>query len=451
MYDPKFRMAILICLIVFFYTVIQLVLAIINPESTFSVKPYLWGSFLIGGASFGGFIFIWGCVKYITFERSKAEKMTDGTLFDETGTGFNMPVHLNKFIPDIIAAPTLANAHPLEEELIGFLNGFRHWPTDLEDRNKPDLATASMQMWEAVQRVPHVDFPHRIAALASDLSKIYLFKESRKLYPIWMFWRPASVSFKKRCDEHAGYSTFILTTMPSFNKLERSVKQAILTAVRYKDTPTFMPTNASDLTKEIYEALHQAEAIIQNDNERSHAPTDAEKSSLHKEVADYLQSTIKALGIETTVVTSHTHAIYLGDGKLAFRLESFIQALLPSMSPVLRSAFKLWQYNGGSHPANPHFVQAFYNMGALVDKYNDIEARTGIFNLKIAGFPFERMVIIDTKRAGFLQLTRELERRPQLEAPVQVLRNLNDAIIMVRDRAAKMDTLLKKFRKGEVS
>lgn len=446
MNHPKFRMIILISLAVFFYTVIQLVLAVITPESPFEVKQYFWGFFLVGLATLGGFIFIWGCVKFITFERSKVEKMSNGSITDETGTQFNMPVHLNKFIPDVIAPPLLNNAHPLEEELLGFLNGFQHWPTDLDDPDAPSLKELCDKSWQTIQRIPNIDYPHRVAAIAQHLSKIYIYKESRKLYPIWMFWKPAKVTFQKRCDEHAGYSAFMITTMPSFNKLERSIRQAILTALRFKDTPTFMPTNASELTKSIYEALHQAEDLIQQLEKRNHAPTDAEKSLLHKEIADFFQSSVKGLDIQTTGLTSQTKAIHLGDSIVAFSVEAFIQSLIPNMNPALRSAFKLWQYQGGEHPAHPHFVQAFYNMGMLVDSFDDTESKTGLFNLKVAGFPFSQMVIVDLKRGGFLNLARELDRLPSFDAPVQVKRSLTDAVIMVRDNAKKMDDMLASFR-----
>ena len=111
MYDPKFRFAILMSIFMVLAVGASLIKTYVFDGTTLDLPAYLAGIVRVGGATLGGFIFVWVCTKIITFDKYKKTGF-EPSFRDETGTGFNFPVSLNKFLPDVIAAPAMPPTRP---------------------------------------------------------------------------------------------------------------------------------------------------------------------------------------------------------------------------------------------------------------------------------------------------------------------------------------------------
>src|SRR5690606_3505101 len=100
----------------------------------------------------------------------------------------------------------------LEAELIGFLNGYRHWPFTL-GQARPTLYEEAIARWEVMRALPGSGPLHRAAALASVLGKVVAYGEVRQHHPLKNFWRRDRVRFERRCREHGGLAAFVLSTL----------------------------------------------------------------------------------------------------------------------------------------------------------------------------------------------------------------------------------------------
>ncbi|PPR19544.1 MAG: N-acetyl-alpha-D-glucosaminyl L-malate synthase [Proteobacteria bacterium] len=182
MYDPRFRFTLLIVLLAFVTITATLIYY-------FFYKGLNWGQYFhgvvnIGGSAIGGFMFVLICTKFITFNKNKKTGF-EASYVDETGTGFNFPVSLSKFLPELVAPPiSNKNLSHLEAELIGFLNGFRNWPYDITGNNPKSLYDHAIEQWKAMRSLPNTGPLHYAAALAQDLSLIYAYQEKRKKFPL---------------------------------------------------------------------------------------------------------------------------------------------------------------------------------------------------------------------------------------------------------------------------
>lgn len=165
------------------------------------------------------------------------------------------------FIPTIIAPPTWAGLTPLESELFGFLNAYRHWPVHLENDAPDSLYDHALRLWDTVRQQPHTTPIHRVAALALPLAKLFAYTEHRTRAPWWHFTVQDQITYTRRCAEHGGLSALILSTLPSFQTLPtldgEDTRQTLLTALRYAYESANLPANASPLTRDIVRVLNK--------------------------------------------------------------------------------------------------------------------------------------------------------------------------------------------------
>lgn len=444
MYDPKFRMALLIGIIVVVLTTIQVLNEYVFGDHGLDFAAYLSGVGAVGGAIVGGFVFVWVCVKFITFERLKKTGF-EASVFDEAGTGFNFPVSLSKFLPDVTAPPMWDNIHPVEAELLGFLNTYRDWPYDLTGENRKSIYQNAYDQWHAMRLLPNATPAHGIAALAQDLGKVYAYKEDRKRFPVAEFWKRDTVSFKRRCLEHGGLSAFVLSTLPSFRAMEERTRRAVLIAVRYRDDPIHIPVNCDPLAMDIYESLHKAANLANHRDdtaERSFNPTPADVEQFHEEVSSYLLARLRETNLNPENQTANSEGIYLGDGIVVLRLSRILRAMASSLTPRTRNAFDLWDLDGRQHPSWAYFVDTLRRMGVLKDNWENYRPTGALFNLRINDVEFKNCVLLSLDREDQPDLRVLMDALPKWKGIVDIEQDEATLIADIKRKSAEVDNLL---------
>lgn len=421
MYDPKIRLVILIYTIVTIWATASAVYSYFLGDKGLDWATHITGIITIGSSIFGGFFFIWVCTQFMTFSKYKKTGF-EATYVDETGTGFNFPVSLSKFMPDIVALPYgQKGISPLESELIGFLNAYRHWPYDITGKSKESLYEHAMGQWEAMKELPNTTSLHRVAALAQDLSLTYAYKEKRKTFPYWQVWKRDQVSFNRRCIEHCGFSAVFLATFPAFRALGKDVesgnklRRALQTAIRYRDNPTSIPANCDPLVRDIYESLHKA---AQKHAQKGKAvqnfePTAEDIAAFNKEMYMYLQSTLRSLDINPSDLSNAHDGVYLGDGKIVISLPRLVKKYSSVLSPSIRGAFQLWDIDEQKHPSWPYFIEGLKKCGVLLNTWDDIEKENGLFSVSLGKESFKDAVFVHIKSSDFPELMNSLNILPK--------------------------------------
>lgn len=447
MYDPKFRFAILMSIFMVLAVGASLIKTYIFDGNTLDLAAYVSGVIRVGGATLGGFIFVWVCTKIITFDKYKKTGF-EATFRDETGTGFNFPVSLNKFLPDVIAAPVAPNIHPVEAEIIGFLNGFKNFPLSAEDPNGKKLYDNSILQWRAMQQIPGTTELHRIVALAQDLGLVNVYKEKRTTYPLTQFWLKDKVRYERRCEFHGGYSASVLSTMPSFNAMPERTRRAILIAVRYRDNPVMIPANCDPIAFELYEALHRAEhkaKEIERGQQTSFAPTELQVAQFNAEVAAFFQAAVRSMEINPANALSQNDGVYLNDGVMLIQMGPFMQNFAALLTPETRDAFNLWDVPLSEHPSWPYMVQALRAIEVLQDSWEDVKSTDGIFQFNANETPFENAFLVKITNARFPDLRASLDNLPRWQGYVSVTQDGNQLMNEVEVKAQRIDTLLQQL------
>lgn len=448
MYDPRFRMAMLISMMVCGYALFQVIVEYIFGERAFNFQDYIQGVGGVAGAAFGGFLFVTLCTKFITFNRFKVTGF-EPVYTDEAGTGFNFPVSLSKFLPDVIAAPEGDELSATEKEIIGFLNGFRDWPADITGEDKTNFYDYTMARWRIMRTLPNANELHYIAALSQHLSKIYAAQESRRSAPIWKFWVRDKVKFKRRCLEHGGLSAFILSTFPSFLRMEERRRRAVLIAVRYRDNPIQIPANCDPMAMDIYESLHRVEQLVeqnQDDNVENFNPSENDLQQLKSEVAAFFQSIIRALELNPIGQSAKSVGIYLGDGLIVLRMGRLVRSFAPVLSPDIRNAFHMWSLDGKPHPSWKGFLAAFRELGVLEETFNNISATGGLFGMRIGDMDYANSIILRVDITRFTDLRQSLDSLPRFNGIVDVVQSDESLLQEINEKSAKVDALLAQMR-----
>ncbi len=449
MYDPKFRMAILISIAVSVFTVINVILEYVIGDASFQFDHYIIKVSSVGSALIGGFVFVLVCTKFITFEKYRKTGF-EATYRDETGTGFNFPVSLSKYMPDIIASPGGQEIHPVEAELLGFINGYRDWPYDITGQDSYSLHTHTMKQWTEMCKLPNAKEPHRIAALAQDLGKVFAYKESRRPYPLRQFWKQDKVAYSRRCVEHGGLSAFILGTMPSFLSMPERRRRAILIAVRFRDNPTFIPANCDPLALEIYEMLHMAaEKVAEAEGyDAQEAASEEDIAHLTSEIDSFFGSIIRSLEVNPAGQSSKSDGIYLGDGLLVLKMSNLVKAFASALSPEVRRRFTMWRLDGKAHPCWPAFIAAFTKMNLLMETFQNAKTNNGLYNVKIGDHDLKNCIVLKIDVVNQSELRHSLDALPKYAGVVEVIQDeasLKDEIIAA---ANSVDEMLKQARES---
>lgn len=407
---PKFRFALLIGSLVVAWWVYDVTSTYLLGERGLNFARYVHGVVAIGAAVAGGFMVVWAATAML----QRAERRRTGfesQVTDSFGTTFRMsgspyPISLSKFLPELIAPPRWAGLTPLESELIGFLNGYRDWPADL-DRGDETLYQHAMRLWDAMRKLPGAGPLHRVAALAQGLGKIYAFEEIRTPAPWWELGKRDSVRFRRRCREHGGMAAFVLSSMPSFAALGdapadiRANQRALLTALRYQHAPNTMPTNAGPLARELVDYIHRARRAALQAGATAQAVPDADMlAKLKTLVADHAASFVDDVDLARDgAFPSGAEGVLMPNGAVLMRLESLMGRLAGLLPPEMRDALNLWDFGAGpAHPAWPHVRAALAQNGMLSLQWDDMQSASGTFTFMLA-FPtgtqrVEHMVVL---------------------------------------------------------
>jgi hypothetical protein len=396
MAGPKFRFALLVGALVVAWWAYDVTSTYLLGERGLNFARYVNGVVAIAMAVAGGFMVVWAATAMLhRAERRRTgfeSQVTDsfGTTFKMSGAPF--PISLSKFLPELIAPPRWAGLSPLESELIGFLNGYRDWPADL-DRGDETLYQHAMRLWDAMRRLPGAGPLHRAAALAQGLGKVYAFEEIRTPSPWWELGKRDSVRFRRRCREHGGMAAFILATMPGFAQLgdsptqTRERQRALLTALRYHHAPNTLPTNAGPLARELMDYLHRARRGAAQAGTTAHTAPDANTlAQLKTIVTDHAASFVDDVLLASDgAFPSNAEAVLMPNGALLMRLESLMARLAGLLPPEMRDALNLWDFGAGpAHPAWPHVRTALVQAGTLTLQWDDMQSANGTFTFMLA-------------------------------------------------------------------
>lgn len=451
MYDPKFRFALLVCLLVFFGTLGQVLYTYILGPGGLDPEIYAKGVPIVAASIAGGFFFIWVSTQLMQLDKYRKTGF-EASYVDETGTGFNFPVSLDKYLPEIIAEPDNINLQPLESELIGFLNGFRNWPYNIDDPTGESLYTHSMKQWHAMWQLEGAGPLHRIAALAQDLGKVYTYKERRKSYPLYQFWRKDKVSYIRRCTGHGGYSAFVLSNMKSFREIgtdentNQRYRRALLTTIRYKNDPSSIPANCDPLSREIYEYIHMADQQARTSDgtlSSKFPPPDDICELFYKEAASFFQSTIRDINISSTSFDGDNEGIYLGDGVIVISMGQFIKYYTLVLSPEIRSAFNIWKVGSNPHPIWSYFITILKKNETLVTTWEGIESSHGLFNLRINGKNVKNCLLLKIKKDDYPDLFERLDKSAKWSGLIELEQTQENLNKEIKEKAMSIDGMLR--------
>ncbi len=451
MYDPKFRFALMVCLLVFFGTLAQVLYTYVFGNVGMNLTDYAHGVPIIAASILGGMFFIWISTQLMQLDKYRKTGF-EASYVDETGTGFNFPVSLNKYLPEIIAEPDNKNLHPLESELIGFLNGFRNWPYDIDDPNSKSLYTHSMEQWHAMWQLEGAGPLHRIAALSQDLGKVYVYKEIRKTYPLSQFWKKDDVSFSRRCNYHGGYSATILSNMKSFRdslgtdeKSNKRYRRALLTTIRYKNDPSSIPENCDPLSRELYEYLHLANQQLKINNGTlilKFPPEEDICKLFYEEASSFFQSTVREINITNSTFNQDTDGIYLGDGIVVVPMPKFIKDYTLVLSPEIRNAFNLWKIKNKPSPIWPYFINILKQNKSLITTWEDVESNHGLFDLRVNNQVVKNCLIFKINKNEYPDLYERLNKTEKWDGLIELEQTQDNLNKEIKDKAVMIDKML---------
>ncbi|MFZ2619706.1 MAG: hypothetical protein WAX89_02435, partial [Alphaproteobacteria bacterium] len=290
---------------------------------------YISGALTVGAATLAGYLLIVFGVHMLDFRDSHKTGFEASTV-DHTGTTFNLKLSLSKFLPDIVNPPVASGLSALESELIGFYNSLGTWPYDL---SRPDyhLNTHAFAFWRIMCGLPNVTSIHRVAALAYDIGKVYAYREKRTIPPWWQWREKPTSRYSFRSHEHGGMAAFLLSQMPAFHQFPegldaeraRTVRRALLTAIRYSRDPLKLPSNSDPLARDILDMLSRAQANMLTSGQGTTVAevSAADIAALHAEVLSLLPNVLAQFPLNNADTTPDTPALYLGRGVLALRQE----------------------------------------------------------------------------------------------------------------------------------
>lgn len=405
--DPRYRAILVISLFLTFLWAVHVAWTILLGHGV-HFELYLRGVMIVGGSALAGFMLVWSAAALGSL-RSSMKTGFEADVVDEFGTGFEMAgsdgkptpfkLSLSKFLPQMVAPPTWPGLHPLEAELLGFLQGYRHWPIDLAAQGTASSATASRNFtslyeqavarWQVMRHLPGTGPLHRIMALSKDLALIHAFREIRTTYPLWQLGRRDQVRFVQRCQAHGGLTAFVISTFPAFRALKdtkegQEAQRALLVGLRHHLTPTLLPINGGALARELVDYLWRADAQLRQLDVR-------ELDQVSPDQLEELRTNIQAqwLGLllelePQDTITSDTNCIKLGDGSMWLRQEALLGFLAPLLKPDLRQALSLWDTKGGMHhPSWPHLADLLQEEGWIANSHDGQGANNGCFSLLV--------------------------------------------------------------------
>ena len=420
MSGPKFRFTIVVGFLLIVWWAWDIASTYLLGERGLNFSQYGLGIAQLGLAVICGFGLVWLAIRMAESARRKKTGF-EAEVQDEYGTVFKMgaakepfPMQLAKFLPDIIATPNWPGISPLESELIGFLNGYRHWPADLSHGGE-SLTARALERWNIVRAMPGAGQWHRLMALAGDLGKIYAYREVRTRYPLKFFWKPDRIRFERRAKEHGGLAAFVLSTLPGFRALasDRSeetthARRDLLAALRYMDDPRLLPTNTSSLSRELLDFWQKSEAILAANRGNEVTPSEAETSDLRMSIRNNLADMVADM-TPLEGPSDSADAITLPHSRLLVRPSAFLSVLGRNLASATRQRFQLWDGTSVNHPVWAILVDELKNLGIWVESLSDMPQPIHGWEFNMDGVIYGPACLLDfTRVAGLQQMLANL-------------------------------------------
>jgi hypothetical protein len=401
--DPRYRFTIVISLLLIIWWLWVVISTYLFGDTGLNTLRYQRGIILVALAATGGFISVWLAYRLILWHR-QAKTGFEAEPTDEFGTAYLMTnssgnaepyrIALSKFQPALLAPPLAEpGLHPLEAELIGFLQGYRHWPLDLH-HPETSLYEQAMARWHTVKALPSCTPWLRAAALAQDLAMVQAYEEQRTSAPWWQPFTRDTIRFKHKTEPRPGMSALLLSTMPAFRALSATPEgaatgRALLAATRYYATPHLLPLNAGALAAQIIEGLQRAElGMGQIDASTLDTLSPARQEAL---AAALPKIWLGVLGTQTpTDKINPSTTLYLGGGGTPtawLNLTALLNSLGPQLDPSLRTILQLWEpltpdTPANQHPAWGHILPLLEQAEMILPQHLGIQALAGTFTLE---------------------------------------------------------------------
>lgn len=432
-----------------------------------NTQTYLHGISVLGGSALGGFVMVWLAL-LLGERRRKLATGFEAGVTDEFGTEFQMAqpdgrslpfkMALTKFLPQTVAPPDWPGLHALEAELIGFLQGYRHWPVNLNAQNRRQEASPGREFaslyelavarWQVMRQIPGSTHWHRIAALAKDLALVHAYTEKRSSAPWLHIWQRDTVTFSQRCQAHGGLTAFILSTFPAFRALKGTpdgdtLQRTLLVALRYHATPHLLPVNSTPLAREIVDYLWRADSQLQQLDVRQLDQMDAEQLD---ELRTNLLTQWPALLGELEPAASLDPAapcLKLADGSVWLKQDTLLHLLAPLLKPNLRQTLGLWDTSGGlQHPAWPHLANQLQDMGLVAREHDSQHASNGCFTLLIGSLSWGPVLKLTPDAGRYTTLLKRWHELPALPEQPEVVMNLQQLTAFAHVQAGHVDAKL---------
>tara|TARA_Y100001960_G_scaffold333257_1_gene437377 strand:+ start:2477 stop:3796 length:1320 start_codon:yes stop_codon:yes gene_type:complete len=433
---------------VIFGTLAQVLYSYSFGKHGLNLDVYFTGVLTVGSSALGGFFFIWLCSKFITFNGLKPTGF-EGVFRDEYGTNFvfKHPIRLTKFLPDLIAKPLGMNLTPLENDLIAFLAGYKNMPFDIYDPKSVSIYDYCLGMWHQSRRIKGTNPYHHVAALSKHIGLVYVYNAKRKTSPLWQFWIKDKVKYSKRCLFHGGYSSFVLSTMPSFNALDEKTKRSLLSAIRFADVPTRIPSNCDDLTFSLYENTHRAEQrfrkVLNKGNNAKLDPSETDIMQFKQQVKDYFQTSMLELNLNPELPAKQTDGINIGMGDVIVRVPCLIRALSKNLTPDVRTAMDLWDVTPREHGSWKYVLEVLEEHQLLATVLEDQKVTRPINTFIIDNFAIRNAVLLKVENKSFPIVRNFLDKLPEFKSHAFLEKNKEDVINEIKLKSSKIDEFIK--------
>jgi hypothetical protein len=451
MSGPKFRFTIVIGMFLVAWWLFKVINTYLVGEHGLNFAVYGHGVAVIGGSVVGGFMLVWLAVRIAAWSRG-VKTGFESQIVDEYGTTFRMgegagySISLSKFLPEIIAPPSWPGLSPLEAELMGFLNGYRHWPFNL-GHGRPTVYEEGLARWEIMRGLPGSGPLQRASALASVLGKVVAYHEVRTHHPMKQFWKRDRIRFERRCREHGGLSAFVLSTLPTFRALsngteeERAARRALITALRYYDTPGGLPVNVDPVTKDLANALQRLISKRRGSGTAT-PPGPAEVVQLRQHVRTLLPTLLEEWQRDAAPVET-TDAVPLPGGRLLVRAAAILGTLGAKLPVELREQFDLWESASNiEHPAWPVVLEGLQELH-FVSPWDDLTPLTA--NFKLGEAVFGPAVVVDFAAGGHPDMASGIARGSVFEGLVDVAMDSGTLPVLQQRAAGLQSQLAEKF------
>jgi hypothetical protein len=464
--DPRYRALLVISLLVMFLWAGHVIWTVLLGTGL-DTATYIQGVLLLSGAAATGYLVVWGAYALGNLRNNLKTGFEPGET-DEFGTAFEMvgadgksqpfKLSLSKFLPQMVAPPSWPGLHPLEAELLGFLQGYRHWPVDLAAQNAKGEASHGREFtslyeqavarWQVMRHLPGTNAIHRIMALSKDLAMVHAYREVRTTYPLKEFWKRDQVKFVARCQVHGGLGAFVLSTFPAFRAMKGTdegdaAQRALLVAMRYHATPNLLPLNGGTLARELVDYLWRADGQLkQLDVRELDQVTPDQLDDLKQNIQDEwlgLLSDLEPMGAFAAEVA----CIKLADGSVWVRQDVLLAELAKLLKPALRQSLGLWDTTAQlQHPAWPHIVNILLEAGFIANSHDGQAAANGCFTLMMGNHTWGPVVKVQADVSKHIIVLRTWQDLPSLSETPEVVMDAGQLAAHARAQAGNVDARL---------